>query len=70
VSGLAARLTGAPVTGSRLKRFQDAIEREGRILHMIDVSDEHADTVENLVKARSPDVEVAGFAPRAPIVPT
>ncbi len=70
VSGLAALLTGASVTSSRLKGFQDAIEREGKILLMVDVPDEQVGTVENLVKAASAEIEFAGFEPRAPIIPT
>lgn len=70
VSGLAALLTGASVTSSRLKRFQDAIEREGKILLMVDVPDDHVSAVENLVKTQSPDVEFVGFEPHAPVIPT
>lgn len=69
VGGLAGFLAGASVPSSRLKRFRHAIERDGKILLMLDVPEERAEKLEKLVKDEAPDVEFAGFEPRAPIVP-
>ena len=69
VGGLAGFLTGAAVRSSRLRRFEHAIDQEGKVLLMIDVAPARVEAVEKLVKAASPDIEFAGLEPRAPIVP-
>lgn len=69
VGGLAGLLAGASVPTSRLKRFQHAIERDGRVLLMLDVQRERGLELEELVKREVPEVEFAGFEPAAPIVP-
>lgn len=69
VGGLAGFLAGASVPTSRLKRFQHAIERDGKILLMLDVPEKRGEELEKRVKDEVPNVEFAGFEPRAPIVP-
>lgn len=68
-SGLATLLAGASLPSSRLHRFQDAIERQGRFLLLVDAPQEHIEALRKLVKAESPEVEFVGVEPRAPIVP-
>lgn len=69
IGGLAGLLGGASVSSSRLKRFQHAIEREGKILLMLDVEKERGQELEELVRREVPEIEFAGFEPYAPIVP-
>lgn len=69
VGGLAGLLAGASVPSSRLKRFQRAIERDGKILLMLDVEKERGEELEELVRREVPDIEFAGFEPYAPVVP-
>lgn len=69
VGGLAGFLAGASVPTSRLKRFRHAIEHDGKILLMLDVPKERGEELEKVVKDEVPDVEFAGFEPRAPIAP-
>ncbi len=69
VSGLASLLAGASLPSSRLHQFQDAIERQGKILLMVDVRDERMEEIQKLVKAESPEIEFAGVEPRAPVIP-
>ena len=69
VGGLAGFLAGASVPNSRLKRFQQAIERDGKILLMLDVQKERGKVLERLVKQEVPDVEFVGYQPRPPLVP-
>ncbi len=69
VSGLATLLGGASVSSSRLRRFEHAIEGEGRILLMVDVLDTRAQELQERVRRAAPEVEFAGEEPAAPIVP-
>ena len=69
VSGLATLLAGASVSSSRLRRFEHAIEGEGRILLMVDVLDDRAQALQELVRQSAPEVEFAGEEPSAPIIP-
>lgn len=69
VGALGGFLAGASVRSSRLHRFQDAIDKEGKVLVMIDVPAERVETVEKLLKGESPDIEFAGLEPRAPLIP-
>lgn len=69
VGGLAGLLAGASVPSSRLKRFQHAIEHDGKILLMLDVEKERGEKLEKLVEHEVPEIEFAGFEPYAPIVP-
>ena len=69
MGGLAGFLAGASVPSSRLKRFQHAIEHDGKILLMLDVEKERGGELEKLVKHEVPEIEFAGFEPHAPIVP-
>lgn len=69
VGGLAGFLAGASVPSSRLKRFQHAIEHDGKILLMLDLEKEQREELEELVKREVPEVEFAGFEPYAPVLP-
>lgn len=69
VSGLATLLAGASVSSSRLRRFEQAIETEGRILLMVDVMDERAEELQGLLHRAAPAVEFAGEEPPTPILP-
>ena len=67
--GLAGFLAGASVRSSRLRRFQQAIDQEGKILLLIDVPQERVEAMEKLMKAEIADIEFAGLEPRAPVLP-
>lgn len=69
VGGLAGFLGGASVPSSRLKRFQQAIEQEGKVLLMLDVEKERGTELEALVRKDVPGVEFAGFEPPVPVMP-
>lgn len=69
VSGLATLLAGASVSSSRLRRFEHAIEGEGRMLLMVDVLDGRAQELQDLVRQAAPELEFAGEEPSAPIIP-
>ena len=69
VGGLASLLGGASFSSSRLHRFQDAIERQGKLLLMVDVRDERAQEIQKLVQTECPQIEFAGLEPSTPIVP-
>lgn len=69
VGGFSGLLGSPSFTNTRLRRFEDAIEKEGKILLMVDTTDDRIDQVKKLVKAEGSDIEFAGFEPRAPVVP-
>jgi hypothetical protein len=69
VGGLAALLAGASLSSTRLRSFEQAIEQQGKILLMVDVEKDTAEQIERLVRTESPEVELMGFEPRAPIIP-
>lgn len=69
VSGLGGFLAGASVPSTRLKRFEHAIERDGKILLMLEVQQERGKALEASVKNEVPEVESVGFEPRAPLIP-
>lgn len=67
--GLAGFLAGASVRSSRLRRFEQAIDQEGRILLLIDVPQDRVDAMEKHMKAEIPGIEFAGLEPHAPVIP-
>lgn len=69
VSGLASLLAGASLPSSRLHSFEDAIERQGKILLMVDALEERAQAIQTLMKTEAPQVEFAGLEPHAPTIP-
>ncbi len=69
VSGLATLLAGASLPSSRLHQFQTAIERDGKLLLMVDAQDEQVEHLRELVQAETSQVEFAGVEPHVPIVP-
>ncbi len=69
VSGFMSLLGGASLPSSRLHEFQDAIERQGKVLVMVDAEEARVKEFRNLVKAASPETECVGFEPHAPVIP-
>lgn len=69
VSGFISLLGGASLPSSRLREFQDAVERNGKILLMVDVTDDRVDEFVNLMKTSNPDTEFVGVEPHARNVP-
>jgi len=69
IGGLASLLGGASLPSSRLHQFQDAIEREGKILLLVDVKEDRVEEIKTLVKTASAEIQFAGLEPPVPIVP-
>lgn len=69
MSGLMALLRGASLPNSRLHQFRDAIERQGKLLLMVDVPHERVAEIRKLVTTATPEVEFVGTEPHAPAVP-
>lgn len=69
VSGFMTMLAGSSLPNSRLKPFEDAIQREGKILLMVDVEAERAGAIEDLLESRVPASDFVGFEPSAPVIP-
>lgn len=67
--GLGSLLGGASLPSSRLHRFQDAIERQGKVLLLVDVKGDRVEEVKDLVRKETPEVEFVGSEPPAPIIP-
>jgi len=68
VSGLLSAIAGASFPNSRLAQFEDEIEK-GRLLIMVDATDDQRPLVERIVTTRHPEAEIEGFEPPAPILP-
>lgn len=66
--GLLSGLAGAAFPSSRLEQFERAIEG-GALIIMADVADANIATCEAAVRQTSPETEVVGFEPPAPIIP-
>lgn len=69
VSGFMSMLGGASLPSSRLHEFQDAIERQGKVLLMVDAREARVQEFMDLVKTASPDTEFVGLEPHAPVMP-
>jgi len=69
IGGLSSLLGGASLPSSRLHRFQDAIEREGKLLLMVDVKEERVEEIKKLVHTASPAIEFVGLEPPVPLIP-
>lgn len=69
VSGLMTLLGGASLPSSRLQKFHDAIDRQGKILLMVDVREQRLEEIKTLVMTTSPTTEFVGTEPHTEIVP-
>ncbi len=69
VSGLMTLLGGASVPSSHLQKFHIAIEKDGKVLLMVDVRDERVEGIKTLVSNDSPTTEFVGIESGAPLVP-
>lgn len=69
VGGFAGLLGSPSFSNTRLRRFEHAIEKQGKILLMVDATEDRIDEVKTLVTAEGSGIEFAGLEPRAPIVP-
>jgi hypothetical protein len=69
IGGVMTLLAGASFPSSRLRRFEEAIEHQGKILLMADVKNDRIREIEDLLKAQAPDGDFVGFEPRAPVLP-
>lgn len=69
VGGFMTLLAGASFPSSRLRPFQDAIERQGKVLLMVDVKNDRVQEIENLLKSDTAEGDFVGFEPHAPIIP-
>ena len=68
VGSWAASLIAISVPNSRLKPFAQSIQ-EGQILLMVDVPQDRAEEVTNLIKQHCPEVKTGGSDPTVPAFP-
>jgi hypothetical protein len=68
VGGWLAALAGSAFPSSRLKKFEEAIER-GQVLIMIDVELDKVDQMTDLVRRHHPEAKIEGFEPHTPVIP-
>jgi len=68
VGTLMSTMIGVDVQNSRIKQFQDAIEK-GELLMMVDVPKNRVDEVDDLVKKHHPEAEIKGTEPTIPAFP-
>lgn len=68
VGTLMSTMIGVDVPNSRIKQFQDAIEK-GELLMMVDVPKNRVDGIDNLVKKHHPEAEIKGTEPTIPAFP-
>jgi hypothetical protein len=61
-------MVGMNIGNTRLKRFEDAIER-GELLVMVDVARGRVDEVSALIKTKHPEADVQGTEPTIPAFP-
>lgn len=61
-------MLGLGVGSTRLKRFEEALEK-GELLMMIDVPKDRVDEITELVKKHHPEAEVGGTEPHIPAFP-
>ena len=61
-------MIGADVPNSRLKQFEEAIEK-GEILMMVDVPKERVEEIEEMIRKAHPETEVEGTEPTIPPFP-
>ncbi|RMD68776.1 MAG: DUF1269 domain-containing protein [Gammaproteobacteria bacterium] len=61
-------MIGAALPNSRIKQFEEAIEK-GEILMMVDVPKDRVHEIEELIKKHHPEAEVEGTEPTVPPFP-
>lgn len=64
----AATMIGIDVPNTRLRRFEEAIER-GELLMMIDVSKDRVEEIEEMIKLRHAEANIRGTDPTIPAFP-
>ena len=68
VGAWAGSFIGLSVGNTRLKRFEEALEK-GELLVMADVPASRRDEIEERVKKHFPKAEIGGAEPRIPAFP-
>jgi hypothetical protein len=63
-----ATMIGVDVPNTRLKRFEDAIEK-GELLMMVDVGKDRVEEIEQLIKSHHPEADIEGTDPTIPAFP-
>jgi len=63
-----ATMIGVAVPDTRLKRFEEAIGK-GALLTMVDVKKDRVEEIEQLIRSRHPEADVAGTDPTIPAFP-
>jgi hypothetical protein len=63
-----ATMIGVDVPNTRLKRFEEAIER-GELLMMIDVPKDRVEEIEEMIKLHHAEAEIRGTEPTIPAFP-
>src|SRR3984893_7380683 len=63
-----ATMIGVDVPNTRLKRFEDAIEK-GELLMMVDVRKDRVEEIEQLIKSHHPEADIEGTDPTIPAFP-
>lgn len=63
-----ATMIGVDVPNTRLKRFEEAIEK-GELLMMVDVKTDRAEEIEQVIKSHHPEADVEGTDPTIPAFP-
>lgn len=68
IGAWASSLIGISAPNSRLKEYEDAIER-GELLMLVDVETDRVEEIENLITKHHPEAEIAGTDPTPPPLP-
>jgi hypothetical protein len=68
LGGLLSSMVGMSIPSSRLKKFEEALER-GEFLVMIDVVRPRIDEIEDLVRRHHPEADIEGTEPMMPPFP-
>ena len=63
-----ATMIGVDVPNTRLKRFEQAIEK-GELLMMVDVAKDRVDEIEEVIKLRHAEADIQGTDPTIPAFP-
>ncbi|ADE15214.1 conserved hypothetical protein [Nitrosococcus halophilus Nc 4] len=68
VGSLMSTMIGVDVPNSRIKQFEEDIEK-GELLMMVDVPKDRIDEIDELVKKHHPEAEINGTEPTIPAFP-
>jgi len=63
-----ATMIGVDVPNTRLKRFEEAIEK-GELLMMVDVRKDRVEEIEQVIKSHHPEADIEGTDPTIPAFP-